>query len=294
MTTIFNQYLIELNKAWDQRTPKLVRTRVKLALESLLPKETLDGVKRTCGQLVVSKVEKKVEQWRESNLRKIDCFSRDINADALKIASYDDNTISEHTNFLVRLKTPLPSDFFHNLQEILHSASLYPEKLDRNKLLTIAHQTRLTLNRQTFTSNIDRNCGWILLQLLQLVIANRVEILDDEVIQSFIQVWKLKKLQNFVTPCVKTTEEEREFYDGGIDEQRTVKVENYIFAHLISIRYILQLHVCENREKSFIYFSDVVINLLKEGLINLDIVTEQLVGLFKHEWTKVNYLNLKY
>lgn len=288
ITQIYTQHLKILNNIWDERISKSIQKRVSQAMNSLLPKEIIDGVKKCCIQIAVSKVSKKVEQWRSSHLQSIDLFAKDIESNTIRLLSNDETELS-HTNFSILLKDPLPSVYFPNLRQVLHIASIYPEQLDQSGLLDAINQTHSILKCQTFTSNIDKSCGWVLVQLLQLIIANRCELLDDKVLQSLIRVWKLDKLKKFVTPPQKSCDEgmepvtEDENARGKVDKT----MENYIFAHFINIRYVLQLEISGNTGTSFVCLSDVVLNLLKEGFISMEILTEQLVGLFKHEWTKV-------
>lgn len=93
-----------------------------MAIESLLPAETLYIVKKTCINIVYQKSLNKSNDWRCTNMPNIDIFTKDIYGEAYKILkSTNNNQIVQHQlsnqiNLKIETGIVAASDVFIQLQ----------------------------------------------------------------------------------------------------------------------------------------------------------------------------------
>lgn len=93
-----------------------------MAIESLLPAETLDIVKKTCINIVYQKSLNKSNDWRCTNMPNIDIFTKDIYGEAYKILKSTNNNqivqqqLSNQIDLRIEHGIIAPSDVFIQLQ----------------------------------------------------------------------------------------------------------------------------------------------------------------------------------
>lgn len=68
---IYNESLKSLHTKWDSSVDSNIRKRAETAFDALLPKETLDDVKRTLIDLTLERIYAKLNDWRVANLSSI-------------------------------------------------------------------------------------------------------------------------------------------------------------------------------------------------------------------------------
>lgn len=84
-----------------------------------------------------------------------------------------------------------------------------------------------------------------------------------------MKIWKHKQLIKF------TIEENGE------------ETTDFVFSNVISSRFLIILQ--SKPRRSFECFANFVAALIKENFMSLENVNEQSVGLYKEEWSKVDY-----
>ncbi|CAD7086210.1 unnamed protein product [Hermetia illucens] len=269
MYKIFSHTHQKAMQSWDERIPKMIETRVKQALDALLPKETLDAIKRTCTALVIQKCKSKTEDWRLSNLQNIDFYSKDITADAEKILKNATSKQQTSTILKINIFQPAPSKLFEKLQYILHFSITQPLVLNADEIIEFCGIFRKCLIGQTLPTSMNRLAGVMTVNLVQNLIQNRCDIISDKLIDSFICIWACDALKEFVDVSM-----------CNLDENEGNNID-YIFSGLLTR---FNIHMLGNNMNSFSSLSQLLEALVNANLMTIDYLNGRILTLLKAEW----------
>lgn len=212
-------------------------------------------------------------------------FSKTIKVDAERLAKANlSETEVQQTNFSLHLSNYHPSDFFYTLHEMQHNASLHPDKISKEILLSFLDMAHEIFVNQSFTTNLYRTCAFALICLIQTLIVTNPILIDDDVLNVSNKIWKIEK---FTQLMQKTT------LDSPTDVHKKRTSKN-IFSNLISARLILQLDESPTIDVSLKCLLNWIKSLIYSQLITIDRLSEMFVSLFQHEWNKDNLDKIRY
>ncbi|GAB0089283.1 Protein disks lost [Sergentomyia squamirostris] len=293
LKTIYTAGQEKLNKAWDEHVPEMIRSRVAKALDALLAIETLEAVQKTCEDIVIQRCLTKAEDWRNLHSKEISFLQEDLTIEAIKIAKNIHS--AQHgcaINMELNVSGPLPSDVFGNLQKLMHKVSESPGMLSSEEFLSWFDDLRECLTGNTFVPHIYKYTGFMLHQLLLATIFSRTDLMTEELFQKAIECFKCEKFRDFVTPPqVEVSQLNCETAGEVDDDQKKTPEDSYIFAYLISPQNleILQRIPSENVQK----FSEYALNLLRNGLLTSDQLSEQRRRTTDQDWSEKDIRFLK-
>ena len=269
---IYQQYLERLHGQWNEDLKTNCMKRVQGVFDSLLPIETLEDVKKNLVNITFEKTREKLQEWRSLNLASIEIFSKDIQEEASKLKENQQNGNKRTASTIIidLSAANMPSDYFKDLQKLLHQSSLHPENIEGDELKKCVEVAIDVLEKQTLPTNAYRNIGFYTLQLVLQCIANRLDLLTNEFFTKVFAMWRHEKLSAFVA---KESE----------NRQNPRKVNDFIFSNVISPRFIMVMQGKSRRH--FEAYGDFLIALVKENFINIELINEQGVRLYKHEWS---------
>lgn len=277
MISIFQHHLSRLQDRWNENALKNCRTRIDGAFDSLLPIETIAEVKTTLISITFDKTGQKLHEWRANNIGTIEIFSKDIQMDAQKLKENNPQNGNKRTTTSIAIDLSaehLPSDFFKMLQTMLHHASLHPETMRECEMVQCIDMGGEVLSKQTLPLNAYRNIAFYLLQLLLQIIATRPELITKNLLTKVYSTWRHEKLSIHTSPAPESKE----------SELNRKKVDNFIFANVISARFMVMMQ--RKPRRNFEVYADFIVDLIREKFITTDNVSEQSVRLYKVEWTK--------
>ncbi|CRK97437.1 CLUMA_CG010826, isoform A [Clunio marinus] len=281
MIEVYQQHLKMLQDLWMEETKKNCVTRTQGVLNALLPIEVLDDVKTTLFNITLERTSEKIEDWRSTNIKSIEIFSKDIQADATKMMENHQSNVNGNTRTMsnvvidISAKT-MPAEFFEILQTLLHKTSRHPEKVDFNDILQCVEAASDVLDKQILPINAYRNIGFYILQLVLLLIVNRCEFVTKELLGKIYILWRHEKLMTFTNLKFQQT--------LGKQNHMKCKVENFIFSNVISSSFLVTMQM-KNR-RNFQCYAEFLVDLVKEKFITTEIINEQSIQLYKHEWTQ--------
>ncbi|KAG5675331.1 hypothetical protein PVAND_005241 [Polypedilum vanderplanki] len=299
MRQVYNQYLDRLHELWTEDTTANCRKRVEAAFDALLPVETLNDVKKTLINITIEKINEKLQQWRVTNIS-MEIFSNDIIADATKLIEgigtqelIGSSRITPQ-NVIIDISVDLqPYEYFEMLQKNLHLASLHPETLTIENILTLIEKSEIVFNKHILPSNFYRNIAFNLLQLILLLIVNCPELITKDLLTKLFNVWRHEKLLDFTIPDRTKCNNDEDANDNENEKNhrryrqqlnKRFKYKTFIFSNVISSRFMLMM--TGKDRKNFEVYGNFLIELIKEKFITVEDVNELSVGLYKYEWSK--------
>lgn len=278
MIEIFQENLQLLQNQWNEEVTVNSKKRIEGTFDSLLPIETLEDVKKTLTNITFEKTSEKLHEWRSTNIGTIEIFSKDIQAEAVKLLeNHQQNGNKRSTSSIViDLATVMPSEFFKDFQTLLHKASLHPERVETEEIVKCIAKASEVVDKQILPSNAYRNIAFYMLQLLLLIIANRVDLITKPLLMSVYALWRHEKLSPYTSQQLQP------------DESRLtrIRVDNFVFSKVISARLIVTMQ--GKPRKSFHAYGDFLVDLVRENFIGCEEINEQSVRLYKHEWSADN------
>lgn len=275
MIGIYQENLQKIQNKWIEEVTGNCKRRIEGAFDSLLPIETLDDVKKTLINITFEKTSEKLNDWKAGNIATIDIFSKDIQAEAVKLLENHQQNGNKRTtsSIVIDLSAAMPSEFFKDLQNLLHKASLHPQALEVTEIMKCIATAGEIVDKQVLPSNAYRNIAFYTLQLVLLVIASRVDLVTKTLLASLYQLWRHEKLSPHTT-------------QGPENNKNRIKVDNFVFSKVISARLILTLQ--GKPRVSLKAYGDFLVDLVRENFINCEQINEQSVRLYQHEWSNGN------
>lgn len=275
MIEVFKRQLNKLTSQWTVEVEVNCKSRVIGAFDSLLPIETLGEVKKTLVNITIEKTNEKLHEWRIANLNTIEVFSKDIQAEAMKLIENEQLNGNKRTTSSITIDLSakvMPSDYFKMFQSLLHKASLHPENLECGDVTSCLEMAMEVLDKQVLPLNAYRNIAFYTLQFLLQLIVNRPDFVSNELRSEAFRIFRHEKLLPFTSP---EAQEE--------NNQQRAKVENYIFSNVVSGRFLLVMQ--GKPRKNLALYGDFLVDLVREKFITLEHITEQCVKLYQHEWS---------
>lgn len=223
-----------------------------------------------------------------------DIFTKTIRSDAQRQAQQNElNQGIQNTNFNIVLSDHSPATFFNDMQNILHQASLSPNDIKKDNLMNLFEEASIVIKEQTLTSNLYRTCGLTIVQLTQLLIAKRPDLIDNLYIETLLKILSTDRMIPFSKlPPKKPYSEETTPYavpsnssQVAPDEIKKILPVNYIFTNFISGSFILQLDQAQWDRSSSCLISFLK-QLIDNDFLTIDFLSGMFLGLFKHEWNK--------
>lgn len=278
---VYQHHLERLQEQWNEDVKTNCMKRIQGTFESLLPIETLEDVKKTLINITFEKTDEKLLDWCSTNIASIEIFSKDILEDATKLKENQQNGYRRTASTIIidLSAATMPSDYFKDLQILLHKSSLHPENIQGDELNKSVEAAMEVLEKQTLPSNAYRNIGFYTLQLILQCIVYRVDLLTEEYLKKVITMWRHEKLS------VNVAKESQ-------NRQYPRKVDDFIFSNVLSPRFILIMEGKSRR--NFEAYGDFLVVLVKENFITTELINEQSVRLYKHEWSKQSLDNIAF
>ncbi|XP_052896694.1 protein disks lost [Anopheles moucheti] len=300
--------LDRINNNWESYVPKKLNKRITEAFDALLPKETLDSVRKLCKNIALEKCLQKCGEWRQSYMSITGLFCKDVESESqsliLKTQHQQQKTLSTNANqteFSVAENCAImPSSFYVKLQMLVYHAASTPEQITAGELNEFLAQTYDFLEQPglTTTPMMDRVLAFMLLQLVLLIIKSRCDLSVPELFHRAVKIWKHKKLARFCLPPLPeadessgveslTSHERSLVYPAEIEQYRRKQMQrdtNYIFSHLVSKRYIRMLEDNATPKPHYELYAEFITILLQEDIITKDLLNDQFVTLFHEDW----------
>lgn len=270
---IYQNQLQRLQSQWNEEISGNCRRRIDGAFDSLLPIEMLDDVKKTLINVTFEKTSEKLQEWRTTNIATIEIFSKDIQAEALKLLENHQQNGNKRTtaSIVIELSPVMPSDFFIKLQGLLHKLSLHPETVIADEMTECTTMGGDVIDKQILPTNAYRNIAFYSLQLILVGITNRVDLVSKNFLNSIYKLWRHKKLSPFTSLPIEAP-------------KPRIKVNDFVFCKVISARLFLTMQG-KNRQ-CFQAYGDFLVDLVQENFVSCEHINEQSIAIYKYEWSK--------
>lgn len=120
-----------------------------------------------------------------------------------------------------------------------------------------------------------------------LLVANRHDIVDKDLIKRFIRVWKSENVEPFIQ--WKDSNDGKDMSAKQMENEIDLITDDiYIFSSLLTPLNLISL---EGKMKvTFTTFANVITALVKDKLVTLSFINNQCVSLLRQEWDQVNIL----
>ncbi|XP_059616615.1 protein disks lost [Phlebotomus argentipes] len=267
---IYGEAQEKLNKAWDDNVPVMIRERSGKTLDALVAVETLDEVKRTCGEIINQRALARAEDWRTLHAKEISFLHDDLTVEAIKIAkNIHAAQQSSAIEMRLALTSPLPSEVFEDLQELLHTVSMKPQNLTSQAITKWLEDLKSCTSANTFVPHIYKTTVFMVHELLLATILNRSELITEEMLSKASELWSMEIMRPFVT----TADVEDENLSLEDSQSEGIR-EAGIFSHLINshIIEVLLRKSTETTEKFTLYVE--ILHL--HNFISLDSLRRQI------------------
>ncbi|XP_055910833.1 protein disks lost [Eupeodes corollae] len=272
---------------WNNELPSMVESRVKMALDALLPHETPEVVKTTCLSLILQKCQLKINDWRTTNLKNIDFYIKGIDVTVDKIVRT--NTLKQKplsTNLEIIVDTPCLSDVLEDLQFWMHASSRRPELVEEGKIKMFLQDLQKTFDN-ILPQSFYRIIGSSVVNLIQNLIQNHSQIVSRDLIKSLTAIWTVEGMHTFTqwygnTPSSKKmlgSKQNSEEEDTSSEKQNP---STNLFSSLITISFVRSLKT----DESFNKLELLLLELIENNVITIDHLNELFVRIFKVEWNE--------
>lgn len=265
---VYQRHLERLHQQWNDDVKTNCKKRIEGTFDSLMPMETLEEVKKALISITFERTSEKLQDWCSTNIATIEVFSKDIQEDARKLKEnqQNGNRRSSSTIIIDLTARTMPSDYFRELQVLLHKSNLHPERIGSDEPRKSVEVAIEILDKQTLPANAYRNIGYYTLQLVLQLIVHRTDLVTKEFLTKVFTMWRHEKMLNFVAK-------------DSQNRQNPRKVDDFIFSNVLSPRFILIMKGKSRR--SFEAYGDFLIALVKENFISVEQINEQSTRLFK-------------
>lgn len=277
MIGIFQQHLVHLQDQWTHDLKSNSTARIEGVFESLLPIETLLDVKKTLINITLERTVEKLNEWSSTSIHTIEIFSRDIQLDAAKLLDTQQQSGNKRTtsNIVIDLTaSTMPSDYFKELQTLLHKASRHPKDIKADDIVNCIEMASSVVQKQILPSNAFRNIAFYMLQLLFLCIAHRLDLITKDVLSKVFEMWRHEKLSPYTSKDPQSLEN---------NTQNRRKVDDFVFSAVISSRLLVTMQ--GKPRETFEAYGNFVAQLVQQGFITGEMLNEQSVKLYKHDWS---------
>ncbi|XP_055295120.1 protein disks lost [Sitodiplosis mosellana] len=289
----------ELLKKWQDFVTPAALQRVKITFDGLLPHETVDACKLTCINIAVQQALAKINEWRSKNLKGIEIFSKDIQADVEKVLKNTPLNLPQMKNTIhIDLTKRPPWQTFDELQCKLHQLSMYPAQINSDDVNKICWEIGKCITEHVLPDPMYKTIGDMSVQLVLLLIWNCHDVVTKQVIDQFISLWQSKQFAVFVRPPTTTTttttttaghsESQDSDTQANVTEDQSKKTKSfdpmYLFAMVLS-------PVCIFAQQyrppvTFDKLALLITKLIKNGLMSVAFLNEQCMKLMHHQWNQ--------
>lgn len=279
-------------KKWNAEIPIMVESRVKMALDALLPHETPEVVKKTCLSLILQKCQQKIADWRTTNLKNIDFYTKGIDVTVEKIVKA--NSLRHKpltTNLEIIVDSPCLSDTLEDLQFWIHASSRRSDLVEENKIkMFLAELQKIFIN--VLPGSFYRIIGLSIVYLIQNLIENHTQIVSQELLKLLTTIWTVEGMYAF-TQWQSTCPKKRLDSKGSVEEEdsstssASEKLEldsnsSNLFSSLITISFVRSLKTDESFDKLEL----LLLELIENNIMTIDHLNELFVSIFKVEWNE--------
>lgn len=269
--TIYKQAHSEAVAKWKESIPQMINTRIRSALDSLLPEETSLILKKTYCMIIKKDTEHKIAQWFYANMIKESFFCNNLEEMANKICSANKNKVQLGSSDLTITKAqPSVSDIIDDLQYWLHCTSARVELFKDLTGIVKLLKSLLEAFDNILPSVLYRLMAAGIIQLLQHIIAKHNIQLSNELLEAASKVWLHPNMQQALSLSKPLQDKEKSPSSSGC-----------IFDALITIAFIESLGTkthCYNE------LSRLLVHMIEKGVISLNYTNQLFVSIFKHEW----------
>ncbi|XP_055840458.1 protein disks lost [Episyrphus balteatus] len=272
---------------WNDELPSMVESRVKMALEALLPHETPEVVKKTCLSLILQKCQLKINDWRTTNLKNIDFYIKGIDVTVDKIVKA--NMLLQKplsTNLDITVSTPCLSDILEDLQFWMHASSRRPELVEEGKIKMFLVDLQKIFDN-VLPQSFYRIIGSSVVNLIQNLIENHSHIVSEDLLKILTTIWTVEGMHTFTQWHSTTTKKRIDSKQSSEEEDTTSEkqetpISPNLFSSLITISFIRSLKADESFDKLEL----LLLELIENNVITIDHLNELFVRIFKVEWNE--------
>ncbi|XP_013112773.2 protein disks lost [Stomoxys calcitrans] len=251
---------------WNEEIPKMLEKRISNCLDSLLPEETPDILKRTYLMMIKKDAQHKVSQWFYANLIKDNYFCVDLDNVANKLCSADKT--KQPSELRILKETPSVSELIDTLQYWLHCTSVRTELFKDSKPLVDLMQTMIDSFDNDFPTILYRLMASNIIQLLQHIVTANSDHLTTELMEAACQVLMHNNVRRALDVSHNTAEENN-------------SPTHSIYDSLITIPFLLSL-AC--RTECYAKFGLLLSTMIEKQIISLNYTNNLFIGIFKHDW----------
>ncbi|XP_073838779.1 codanin-1 like protein dlt [Musca autumnalis] len=281
--TVFNQirkiYSTARTNAiqkWNECVPKMLDKRIKNSLDSLLPEETSDILKKTYFMIIKKDAEKRISQWFYGNIIKDNYFCVELDTMANKLCSA--NKSKQPSELKLVKDVPSVSELIDNLQYWLHCTSLRIELFkDSKPIVDLMHNIL-----QSFDNILPTICYRLMatniIQLLQHIITANCKHLTTELIEASCQVLQHPNMCKALEISVNSI---KDLADQQSSSSLSFTEVHSIYDGLVTISFLQSLSI---RTECYSAFGTLIIAMIKKQIITLSYTNSLFVNIFKYDW----------
>ncbi|XP_061398927.1 protein disks lost [Musca vetustissima] len=253
---------------WNEDIPKMLDKRIKNSLESLLPEETPDILKKTYFMIIKKDAEKRISQWFYGNILRDNYFCVELPTMANKLCSA--NKTKQPSELKILNEVPSVSELIDNLQYWLHCTSLRVELFkDSKPIVDLMHNIRQSFDN-VLPTILYRLMATNIIQLLQHIITANCKHLSDELIDASCKIFLHPNMRKALEMSAKHTTEEQ-------SSQRPLG----IYDGLVTIAFLQSLAL---RTECYTAFGNLIISMIKQQIITMSYTNSLFVNIFKYDW----------
>ncbi|XP_019890187.1 protein disks lost [Musca domestica] len=262
---------------WNEAIPKMLDKRIKNSLDSLLPEETPNILKKTYFMLIKNDAEKKISQWFYGNILRDNYFCVELQSMANKLCSV--NKTKQPSELKIVKEVPRVSELIDNLQYWLHCTSLRIELFKDSKPIVDLMHNIVQSFENVLPTILYRLMATNIIQLLQHIITANCGHLTTELIEASCQVLihpnMRKALETSSQNSPKNTDEEQQQLSSA------TPAPNNAYDGLVTIAFLQTLAL---RSECYTAFGTLLIAMIRRHVISLSYTNSLFVNIFKYDW----------
>lgn len=248
----------DLKEQCEKNILQFCENRIVKSIESLLAEDSLMSVKKMCIKIAIRTAMERINQWIQSHIVGGSLFIKDMELEINRFLR-NNNSVSSTQDKVHNPAAPSPTRVIDELR------SLTWDILDNNGANLTTDSISITLNKlyQTLNERADLLVGpekvlyLLSVDFALLLVAHRMDLFTQDVQNLFIKVWTINHFKIFEadSPMLR----------------------------LLSPRNVMLLAQPES-EETWITCGKFIRKLLEESVLDIEVLSDQCVALFRHDW----------
>ncbi|XP_075159429.1 codanin-1 like protein dlt [Haematobia irritans] len=255
---------------WNEDIPRMLDTRIRNSLDSLLPEETPEILKETYIMIIKKDTLHKICQWFHGRVMKANYFFVDLEDMAHKLCTMDKTKNSSELR--ITKDTPSVSELIHTLKYWLHCTSVRTELFKDSQPIVDLMNTIMDAFDNALPTIFYRLLASNIIQLLQHIIIANSNHITPELIEAACQVLDHPNMRRILVNTQNAIAN-----DNGPTQSST----HGNYDCLVTVPFLLSLG-CQT--ECYKKFSLLIIAMVEKQIVSMNYINNLFIKIFKYDW----------